>query len=307
MSPNERFEELKRKKFCFLCLAPGLKAKHGGICFDKFKCPNDSHKRYKTGLHVLICDQNKDNKENLDLLELYKAKYITGSGNVGNLYPDFSKNIGISFHVGVHHGSCEILDETEGCGESELAIFMIQNITIGNQNFNIFFDSGCGDSVCKKKAVDFLIEQNRAKHNVTGPLVLSGVGGQKSICEYGKYQVTLPLYNGKNANLSGICLDSITSVFPKHPLKEIEGDIKNVYFKSGGNVDNLPRLPSHVGGNTDLLIGVQYLKYYPQKIIELPNGLSIYKSQFVNSDGSRGVVAGPHRIFSLIHEFRQQP
>ena len=102
----------------------------------------------------------------------------------------------------------------------------------------------------------------------------------------------------KNANLSGVCLDSITSVFPKYPLK---GDIKNVYFKFGGNVDSLPRLPSQVDGDSDLMIGVQYLKYYPQKIFGLPNGLSIYKSQFVNSDGSRGVVAEPHRIFSEIH------
>ena len=47
---------------------------------------------------------------------------------------------------------------------------------------------------------------------------------------------------------------------------------------------------------------IQYLKYYPEKIFELPNGLSIYKSQFVNSDGSRGVVAGPHRVFSQIHK-----
>ena len=52
-----------------------------------------------------------------------------------------------------------------------------------------------------------------------------------------------------------------------------------------------------LGGDTDLMIGVQYLKYYPEKIFELPNGLSIYKSQFVNSDGSRGIVAGPHRVF----------
>ena len=64
---------------------------------------------------------------------------------------------------------------------------------------------------------------------------------------------------------------------------------------------SLPRLPSHVREDTDLMIGVPYLKYYPQKIFELPNGLSIYKSQFVNSDGFRGVVAGPHRIFSEIH------
>ena len=73
-------------------------------------------------------------------------------------------------------------------------------------------------------------------------------------------------------------------VFPTYPLKEIEMDIQNAYVKSGGNMNNLPKLPLHVGGDTDLMIGVQYLKYYPEKIFELPNGLSIYKSQFVSSD-----------------------
>ena len=96
MSPKDRFEELKRNKFCLECLTPGLKAKHEGNCFDKFKCANESHKRYKCGLHVLICNQHKRIKENLDLLELFKAKHITGSGNAGNPYPDFSKNIVIS-------------------------------------------------------------------------------------------------------------------------------------------------------------------------------------------------------------------
>ena len=116
LSPKDRFDELKSKNFCFQCLAPGLKAKHGGNCFDKFKCPNENHRRYKSGLHVLICDQHKSNKVNLDLLELYKAKCITGFGNAGNPYPDFSKNIGISFHVAAHSGTYESVNEVEGCG-----------------------------------------------------------------------------------------------------------------------------------------------------------------------------------------------
>ena len=45
-------------------------------------------KRHKFGLHVLICDKHKNNKENLELLELYKAKFITGSGNAGTPYPE---------------------------------------------------------------------------------------------------------------------------------------------------------------------------------------------------------------------------
>ena len=34
----------------------------------------------------------------------------------------------------------------------------------------------------------------------------------------------------------------------------------------------------------------------------LPNGLSIYESQFLNPDGSRGIVGGPHRIFTEVHK-----
>ena len=64
----------------------------------------------------------------------------------------------------------------------------------------------------------------------------------------------------------------------------------------------MPKLPHSVGGATDLMIGIQYLKYFPKPIFRLPNGLTIYESQFVNSDGSRGLVGGPHRIFTEIHK-----
>ena len=52
------------------------------------------------------------------------------------------------------------------------------------------------------------------------------------------------------------------------------------------------------GGGTDIMIGVQYLKYFPRIIHQLPSGLAIYEATFKNSDGSLGVVAGPHRSFT---------
>ena len=48
------------------------------------------------------------------------------------------------------------------------------------------------------------------------------------------------------------------------------------------------------------MIGIKYLRYYPERIFQLPSGLIIYKSCFLNPDGSKGVVGGPHRIFSEI-------
>ena len=92
----------------------------------------------------------------------------------------------------------------------------------------------------------------------------------------------------------------------QYPLKEIENDIRHEYAQAGKNLQRLPRLPQSVGRKTDLMLGILYLKYHPKELFELPNGLRIYKSQFSSADSadSRGVVGGPHRIFTAIDRKR---
>ena len=60
-----------------------------------------------------------------------------------------------------------------------------------------------------------------------------------------------------------------------------------------------------VGGDTDFMIGIKYLRYYPQVIFQLPSGLTIYKSLFRNPDGGRGIIGGPHQIFNNIGNYHQ--
>ena len=68
----------------------------------------------------------------------------------------------------------------------------------------------------------------------------------------------------------------------------------------GGNelVSHLPRLPKHVGGDTDILIGSRYLKYFPEEVKKFESGLRIYESVFKGPDGTRGVLGGPHPGFA---------
>ena len=91
-----------------------------------------------------------------------------------------------------------------------------------------------------------------------GPIQIGGVGGITSISTHGIYTVKLPLYNGEEAYLSGVCLDQITAEsFPNYPLKgKVEDDIWRMYQEAGGYVDSLPHLPEHVGGEVDFLIGI---------------------------------------------------
>ena len=179
---------------------------------------------------------------------------------------------------------------------------MFQTIQVGNKKLNLFFDSGCGNMVIRKSAVDSLMKLGLAKNILKGPLVLSGVACQKSICEFGKFQITLPLYNGENINLSGICLDKITSTFPNYPLGEVEKEIQQDYLLKGGDLEKLPKLPKSVGGETDIMLGIQYLRYFPTEIHKLSNGLSLFQSHFKSFNGTRGLVGGPHKSFNFVYK-----
>ena len=59
MNPKQRLSESRTKGLCFQCLNPGFKKGHEGFCYNKFNCPDEFHKRFEIGCHVLICDQHK--------------------------------------------------------------------------------------------------------------------------------------------------------------------------------------------------------------------------------------------------------
>ena len=297
MNPKDRFEELKRKKLCLQCLTPGLKMGHEGHCFDRYKCPDESHNRYKSGLHILVCDRHKNDEKNLQLLELYKSKCISDTQK------DFSKKIEIAFHIGDPRSYEAQLQGVCSKDRTEMAIYMLQTIKVGDDKLNIFFDSGCYDMVCSKRAVDLLSKQQRAKNVSKENVILSGVGDQKSVCEYGRFQITVPLHNGQDVNLVGICLDKITCKFPSYPLSEAGKEVSKDFASEGGDLKLLPKLPKTVGGYTDLMLGIQYFKYFPTEIHRMKNGLSISESQFISVDGSRGILGGPHKSFTEAHKY----
>ena len=48
-------------------------------------------------------------------------------------------------------------------------------------------------------------------------------------------------------------------------------------------------MPSEIGGETDILIGIQYNKYFPKVVHRFPTGLEVLRSVFVSPDGSDGI------------------
>ena len=289
-SCSERLDMLRKKKLCFQCLSPGFKAGHRGRCFDKYKCPDASHDQHKRGIHVLICDEHKKNPENISLLQSYKEKCIIGA-TVS--HAAFSKNISI-FHV---ESETYEIDTLVGIHENR-AVYMLQTIRVGTFTLRIFFDTGCYDMVVRKGAVDLLAKLGLAKNIRKGPILLSGVGDHTSCTDHGRFLITLPLYNGQNVNLSGLCLDKLTSTFPEIELGRAEEDIQKDAILAKVN-RALPKLPKSVGGDIDIMIGAMYNRYIPNQVHKMENGLAIYESLFSGEDGSRGVLLGPHQSFKV--------
>ena len=287
--PWLRCKLIDDKGFCRQCLYTGVRKGHK-LCHDTYKCKHPSHSSDKEGYHVLVCEKHKTTSENDKLLKKYKDEVIQ---KYESELPASSKKIKISFH---NQANFVGISDEQDCPHR--SIFMLQTINVQGEHFNLFYDSGCGDLVCKKSAVDKLAALGRAERLLPGPITLSGVGDKKTICQEGVYKITLPLSDGSEATMSGLCLDRVTGKFPEFSLKLAENDIKGHCKKSGNDPKLLPRLPVTVGGETDIMIGIKYLKYFPKQILQLPSGLTIYKSLFKNKNGTEGVVGGPHQSFT---------
>ena len=134
-----------------------------------------------------------------------------------------------------------------------------------------------------------------------------GVGGITTQSPHRIFSIRLPLGSGNDAILTGACMERITETFPLYTLKgKIEGEIKNVFLQCDGKVEDLPKLMATVGGNTDFMIGVKYLRYFSKRIFQMDSGLTIYRSAFKNADRSYGIVGGPHKLFSQIEKTLSQ-
>ena len=305
MKPSQRLAVLNRKGLCSQCLFPGANKSRGkhqdGRCQRDFVCPHPSHDDFTSKKHVLVCQDHATTPESHQILQNYKDRCILRQPNLQT----FSKDIKLAFHTSF---KTNLTSRKESKASTEPIIndnatYILQTINIDNHHYTIFFDLGCSDMVISEKAVKRL--GNRAKLEFKGDIAVGGVGQLQTISS-GVYSIHIPLHNGHDAQLSGVCLPQITSVFPTYQLTQVEQDIHHAYQQEGQNPSNLPSLPHSIGGEVDIMLGIKYLRYHPKEVFQLKSGLTIFRSMFKNVDGSRGVVGGPHQAFNNINRAANQ-
>ena len=322
---------------CLAPGAPADTSRHKADCFSKYCCKHKSHDRHVKRKHVLVCEEHKSSADNKAILEEYKKNCILNlKENIPDFSKQLSFHSEpeqlveheqvVELEETVESSSPELVQPFEQQVEQmstseendesvalacrsknhfdqpdvkESSSYILQTIDIDGEKFNIFFDNGCREFCARIEAIEKLMKLGRARLVKSGPTTLIGVCDQKSVSEHGIYEVSLPMFDGKNAVMSGIVVDQVTGEFPRYRLGNVERDIHEE-FRSAGcqSLRSLPSLPSEVGGETDIMIGSQYFVYSPKLIFECQSGLRLLESVFCSPDGTRGTVGGPHPEFT---------
>ena len=130
---------------------------------------------------------------------------------------EFSRNIQLSFHSSyrslLEQSSSLIQNSDDDLIIKDNSVYLLQTILADGETYTIFYDSGCSDMVCKYEAIQRL--GKRAIKEPSGPSTLGGVGDTLTHSEHGLYTIRLPLFNGKNAVLTGVCLSKNHSILPR--------------------------------------------------------------------------------------------
>jgi hypothetical protein len=55
----------------------------------------------------------------------------------------------------------------------------------------------------------------------------------------------------------------------------------------------------------DILLGIKYVKYFPQLVYSLPGGLQIYRAVLKSESPNKAVLGGPHKAWNHMFEMAQ--
>ena len=267
MKPKQRLNKLIKDKRCFQC----LHANHGfkKPCSNKeFGCPNEDHKKYSKTFHVIVCEEHQDEEANKKLLDEYKLKIFKKKASI----PQNFVTAPTAYQNGVPRKQ-DVYHDKDDKPEAEHAVYMLQRIRVEKEEYNMLYDSGCGDMVCSYSAVTRLqgAHGDRAVELIPGPTKLTGVNDSLIESQHGLWMVKLPMANARNAVLGGLCLDRITLTIPIYDFDDAAKDIW--YYCQRNNIDteHMPMFPTRAGGDTDIMIGIQNKRYFPRDLVELPN------------------------------------
>ena len=149
----------------------------------------------------------------------------------------------------------------------------------------VFIDPGCNCAIMRDG-----IPQNEfnAVKLRSGPIGLDVATGIQVNAE-SEWGINIPLANGSYQVVKGLSVKKVTSDMPKLNLKSYWNKLKaeNPKLKN----QNLS-IPEKLGGEIDMILGIQFNMLHPDILFQYPNGLTVYKSRLMPANANESVCIG---------------
>ena len=174
-------------------------------------------------------------------------------------------------------------------------MFMFGSAEGKKRRIRILYDTGCSDLLMKDGVPGVELEGIKVQQ---GPFVIGAVGGVQ-VMAMDAWMVKVKMMDGGCHVLEGLSVNKVTSDFPKVDLTQAINAVKS--SKPEDKTLQNVKIPSEVGGEVDILLGIKYNALFPVLIHMLPTGLAVYKVRVKSFKNKyTAVIAGPHSSFDVL-------
>ena len=174
-------------------------------------------------------------------------------------------------------------------------LFMFSQAVGKTKPVNCFYDNGCSHCMFRQDIVETELESVMIRK---GPINIS-VAGDATVTVNNEYAVSMEKVDGTRQIIYGVSADSLTSEFVPISLKKAHSEILCNAPKHKQPRLKKIKVPKEAGGETHILLGIQFASLHPIIQHMLPSGLFIAKLQLKSHDGvTTGCIGGPHSSFT---------
>ena len=132
--------------------------------------------------------------------------------------------------------TCSTSNHEVSISYDEKAIYILQTIKVGQQQYSLFYNTGGCDKVSRYNAIKTI--GDKVVQELLGPISIVGGGNAEVKTTHGIYK-NLMVFNGNDTLFGGVCLGQITVQFPNYPLQgRVEKDVNDSYKQTGGDMKN---------------------------------------------------------------------
>ena len=213
-------------------------------------------------------------------------KSLSSKANPSHTTPAINTATGRKVHVNDTKVKTEVPEDI---------VYVLQILNLKGYDVLTFYDRGSNQNMISGP----LAEELELKVVTQEPAAIGVVGGGKILTEYGTYAVRLgPTETGHYHELTAQGLRRVTDTLPRYDLDQI-----NTMVKETGVLQRDTTLPKYIGGSpAQLLIGLKDTELEPWCVLQLPNGLGVYKSALKDKFGSNYCYGGPDRLFTAVNK-----